>query len=356
VLGPEAEEDLARLAAGQLPAPNAQLPRLQFIRPDRSTLVPLQRYAALRMPDGSRRVVGATEATRGCKHLCRHCPIVPVYRGAFRVIPVDVVIDDVRAQVAAGAQHVSFGDPDFFNGPSHARRVVERLAAECPGISYDVTIKIEHLLNHADMLPLLGETGCLFVTSAVESIDPVVLGHLRKGHTREDFVRAVGLCRDAGVRLSPTFVPFTPWATRSGYVELLEQLAALGLEEDVAPIQLGIRLLVTAESALLELDEMRAAVDAFDPASLTFPWRHRDPEVDRLQSEVMRVVGSMREAPRREVFEAIDLLARHGAEGSVRPGEQASVSRLKPDSTAVPYLTEAWYCCAEPGPDIAEYV
>ena len=355
VLGPEAEQDLVALAVGEpdkarptIPKPH--IPKLRFIQPDRSTLLPLQRYAALQMPDGSRRVVGTTDATRGCKHLCRHCPIVPVYRGAFRVIADDVVLADVAAQVAAGAEHISFGDPDFFNGPTHARRIAERMAMEHPGLTYDVTIKIEHLLKHADMLPMLGETGCLFVTSAVESIDPEVLRHLRKGHTREDFVEAVALCRRAGVRLSPTFVPFTPWTTTRGYVELLELLAELGLEEDVAPIQLGIRLLVTADSALLELDEIREGVEPFDPASLTWPWRHREAAVDQLQAAVMRVVASMNGATRRDVFDAIDALAR---------GDAAAI-RLKPDSSTAPgpppHLTEAWYCCAEPGPDIANYV
>jgi radical SAM superfamily enzyme YgiQ (UPF0313 family) len=353
VLGPEAEEDLVALAVGEPSKARPTIPKLQFIPPDRSTLPPLRRYAALQMPDGTRRVVGATEATRGCKHLCRHCPIVPVYGGAFRVISDDVVLADVTAQVAAGAQHISFGDPDFFNGPTHARRIVERLATEHPGLTYDVTIKIEHLLKHADMLPLLAETGCLFVTSAVESIDPQVLRHLRKGHTREDFVRAVALCRQAGVRLSPTFVPFTPWTTTTGYVELLDQLALLGLEDDVAPIQLGIRLLVTADSALLELDDVRAGVEPFDPASLTWPWRHRDVAIDQLQADVMRVVGSMNGAPRREVFDAIDALARGGSHDSC--GRTARSSRLKPDSTP-PHLTEAWYCCAEPGPDISSCV
>jgi radical SAM superfamily enzyme YgiQ (UPF0313 family) len=364
VLGPEAEEELVALANSQLPNPNSQnpvthhkskitngaVPRLQFIQPDRSTLLPLERYAALQMPDGSTRTVGATDATRGCKHLCRHCPIVPVYHGAFRAIPVDVVLDDVRAQMEAGAQHISFGDPDFFNGPAHARRIVERLAQECSGVTYDVTIKIEHVLKHADMLPLLRDTGCLFVTSAVESIDPVVLERLRKGHTRADFVRAVALCREAGVRLSPTFVPFTPWTTTTGYVELLDLLAALGLEEDVAPIQLGIRLLVTADSALLELDEIRQGVGAFDAASLTWPWRHRDPDVDHLQAEVMRRVGSLPGASRLEVFDAIDALAREVARVP-RRSSRASLSRL-----AAPHLTEAWYCCAEPGPDVANFV
>ena len=353
VLGPEAEEDLVTLALGKvrLSAADAEQPRLRFIQPDRSALPPLQRYAALQMPDGSSRVAGATDATRGCKHMCRHCPIVPVYRGSFRAIPPDVVLADVATQIAAGAQHISFGDPDFFNGPTHARRIVERMATEYPGLTYDVTIKIEHLLNHAELLPLLHETGCLFVTSAVESIDPRVLQYLRKGHTREDFVQAVALCRQAGVRLSPTFVPFTPWTTAAGYVELLDQLGQLGLEEDVAPIQLGIRLLVTADSALLELDEIREGVEPFDPASLTWPWRHRDPAVDQLQADVMHVVASLNGAPRRDVFDAIDVLARAAAHVTAQPKARSRTSRAAP-----PHLTEAWYCCAEPGPDIANYV
>ena len=223
--------------------------RLRFITPDRAGLPPLEDYASLRMPDGTRRVIGSTDATRGCKHLCRHCPIVPVYEGQFRVVPLDVVMADVRAQVAAGAQHISFGDPDFLNGPTHARHLVERVAAEFPGLSYDVTIKIEHLLKHPEMIPLLRGTGCLFICSAVESIDDAVLRQLRKGHTRSDFVEVARLCREAGITLVPTFVAFTPWTTLEGYVELLDLLEEMDLVEQVAPIQLAIRLLVTAESS-----------------------------------------------------------------------------------------------------------
>ena len=133
------------------------------------------------MPDGTRRVVGATDATRGCKHRCRHCPIVPVYDGQFRVVPVDVVLADIRAQVDRGAEHITFGDPDFLNGPTHARRVVEALHREFPTLTYDATIKVEHLLAQPNLLPVLAETGCLFVTSAVESVDDRVLGLSRKG-------------------------------------------------------------------------------------------------------------------------------------------------------------------------------
>jgi radical SAM superfamily enzyme YgiQ (UPF0313 family) len=356
VLGPEAEQELVDLINSQLPASNCQsrrdqspiairksqtVPRLRFIAPDRAGLPPLEDYASLRMPDGTRRVIGSTDSTRGCKHLCRHCPIVPVYEGQFRVVPLDVVMADVRAQVAAGAQHMSFGDPDFLNGPTHARHLVERVAAEFPGLSYDVTIKIEHLLKHPEMIPLLRGTGCLFICSAVESIDDAVLGHLRKGHSRSDFVEVARLCREAGITLVPTFVAFTPWTTLEGYVELLDLLEEMDLVEQVAPIQLAIRLLVTAESSLLELDDIRRVVSPFDAASLTWPWRHEDPRVDELQAAVMRLVGRVAAMPRTEAFAAITALARDHAD---LPAPPARTSRRGP----VPYISEPWYCCAEP--------
>ncbi|MDP2319994.1 MAG: CUAEP/CCAEP-tail radical SAM protein [Acidobacteriota bacterium] len=311
VLGPESEQELVEAvgASGALGASGANpLPRLAFIQPDRTGLPALGRYASLRMPDGSRKVVGATDATRGCKHRCRHCPIVPVYDGQFRVVPIEVVMADVAALVAGGATHITFGDPDFFNGPTHARKLVEALHAAFPALTYDVIIKVEHLLQHRELLPVLARTGCLFVTSAVESVDDEVLAKLEKGHTRADFLAAAALCRAEGLTLVPTFVAFTPWTTLEGYRDLQEVVEAAGLTSHVSPIQWGIRLLVTWQSRLLELDDIQKVIGPFDQKTLTFPWRHPDPRVDELQQHMM---------------------------------ELASAPRLRTD---VPYLDEPWYC------------
>ena len=237
-------------------------------------MVPLGKYARLTMPDGRTRTVGYTEASRGCKHLCRHCPIVPVYGGVFRVVDRDVVLEDIRQQVAAGAQHITFGDPDFFNGTGHAMPIVEALHREFPALSYDVTIKIEHLLKHQEYLTKLRDTGCLFVTSAVESADDAVLEKLEKHHTRADFLEAVELCRGIGLALQPTFVPFTPWTTLENYRELLALIREHDLIGNVAPIQLAIRLLIPAGSRLLELGEMRDLIEPFDEAALIYRWKN----------------------------------------------------------------------------------
>lgn len=367
VLGPEFEADLAdiarrvvgerageagesdsaaRAAAVRDTAPRV-LAKLRFVQPDRTGLPGLDRYAALQMPDGSRRLVGATDASRGCKHRCRHCPIAPVYDGAFRVVPPDVVLADIRAQVEQGARHITFGDPDFFNGPTHARRIVEALHAEWPDLSYDATIKVEHLLQHRDLLPTLAATGCLFVTTAVEAVDDEVLAKLEKGHTRADVIAAVGASRDAGLALAPTFVAFTPWTTLASYRDLLATVEALGLVEHVAPVQWSIRLLITEGSRLLELDDIRARVGAFDPATLTYRWQHDDPRVDALQQRIMTWVGRRLTQSRSETFETVSRMARAGAAGEDAADGRfpcAAAAPVLPSRATIPYLNEPWYC------------
>jgi len=314
------------------------LPRIHFLVPDRSTLPPLTKYASLQMPDGARRVVGYTEASRGCRHLCRHCPVVPIYEGRFRVVQPEVVLADIDAQVGAGASHITFGDPDFFNGPTHAMHIVEALHAAHPDVSYDVTIKVEHLLHHRRLLPRLAATGCAFVTSAVESIDDRVLAIFDKGHTRADLLATVALCREAGVTLVPTFVAFHPWLTLASYCDLLDTIESLDLVDRVAPIQLAIRLLVPEGSRLLTVPEMRPYLGAFDPATLTHRWTHPDPRVDALQQEVMAIVGTRLTADRRAVFDEVSALA-HQRAHLPRPR-----SRPARDRATVPYLNEPWYC------------
>src|SRR5204863_9085193 len=104
-------------------APLTCLQRKQLLVPDRSVLPSLPRYARL-LGASEEKVTGYAEASRGCKHLCRHCPVVPVSNGTFRIVQRDVVLEDIRRQVGAGARHITFGDPDFFNGPGHAMALV----------------------------------------------------------------------------------------------------------------------------------------------------------------------------------------------------------------------------------------
>lgn len=338
IAGGEFESGLVQLAGGGGAEP-VSLERQVFLTPWRDELPVLNRYAKLRQ-NGDAKLVAYTESSRGCKHVCRHCPVTPVYNGAFRIVARETVLADLRQQIAAGATHVSFGDPDFLNGPKHALAIVDALHAEFPSVTYDATIKIEHLRKHRDLLPRLKDTGCLFVTSAVESLDDAVLAKLEKNHTRRDFEEVVAAMRSADLALQPTFIAFTPWTTHASYRELLTTLAALDLIEQVSPVQLALRLLITAGSRLLELDDIRAVAGEFDSHGLVYPWNHPNPSVDDLARQVFRFI-SQQQSQRRsraEIFVGVGELAGAGP------------LHVSPAVSPAAYIDEPWYCCAEPLP------
>ena len=351
ILGGETENSLVSLAkriqAGgdaQQSEPVTCLEKIAFIPPDRSTLPELSKYANLINVDGSTTMVGFAESTRGCKYHCKHCPVVPVYDGKFYVIPADIILNDIRDQVKLGARHISFGDPDFFNGPGHALKIVRALHQEFPSVTYDATIKIEHIVKYPEEIKVLKETGCLFILSAVEAVDDDILDYLDKGHTRTDLIEALAFLRETDINLAPTFVAFTPWTTLDIYLELLRHIVDLQLMESVAPVQLSIRLLVPAGSLILDIENLDGMIGDFDADILGHPWDNPDPRVDNLQQEVQTWVMQA-EADghsRPDIFKGIWELT-HKAAGLVTPPLD-----LQRAGKPVPRLSENWYCCAEP--------
>ena len=318
--------------------------RPDYPLPQRAGLPPLERYVHLAR--GPRRTpAGYVEASRGCLHACLHCPITPVYEGRFVAVPRDVVLADIRQLVAAGAGHITFGDPDFLNGPTHAVKLVRALHAEFPQVTWDCTTKVEHILRHRALFPELGARGGAFVVSAVESLSDVVLGQLEKGHRGADVPVALDIVRGAGMALRPSFVAFTPWTTLADYLALLEFVATADLIDEVDPVQWTIRLLVPPGSALLRRDAIQPYLGPLDRAALTWRWTHPDPRMDALQAEVARLVAAAARSgePARPTFGRIQAAAAQAA--GTAPGTAVPALARRRASA---HLTEPWFCCAEP--------
>ena len=354
VIGAESDGPLRALAealeAGRPPesvggvrtaaaVPGAVTQKIRPSVPSRAGLPVLDRYAKLEI-GGELRPVASVEASRGCKHLCRHCPIVPVYRGRFVAVPREVVLADIEQQVAAGARHVTFGDPDFLNGPTHAVRIARELHERWPELTFDATIKVEHLLLHRDLLPELARNGCLFIVSAVESLSDRVLLALRKGHTAAEVPEALRAVREAGIDLRPTLLPYTPWTELSDLPALFEFAERHDLVDQIDPVQYTLRLLIPPGSAVLEGDEPRPWLGTLEPDQFGWTWTHPDPRVDdlwRLSSRLAARGAEEGEDPL-ATFAALRDLA-FGALGRPSSAARPVRKRGKP-----PRLTEPWFC------------
>ncbi len=339
--------------AREAPAPPAatgravvHLGRSDFQVPARDLLPPLERYAHL-VVDAEERLVGALEASHGCASRCRHCPVPSVYDGRIRVVGPEVVLADVAQLVAAGARHLTFADPDFLNGVHHSLRVVRAVHRRFPGLTFDCTTKVELILRHRDIWREMAASGCLFVVSALESVNDEILARLDKGHTAAQAAEAVAVLREEGIELRPSFLPFTPWTRAADLVDLVDFVAVHDLVANVDPVQYTIRLLVPEGSLLLDHPDMAAHLGPYDAERLGYSWTAADPAMDELQAELTARVASGIAAgePVGALFLAVSHAVRAAAGTAAGPtGAGARELVAAGSGPGRPRLSEPWFC------------
>ena len=301
-------------------------------------LPPLEVYAQFEDNDETRSV-GYTETTHGCKHLCTHCPIPPVYKGRFFAVNRETVLDEIQKQVAEGATHITFGDPDFLNGPLHGLRILRAMHETYPNLTFDFTTKIEHILKHGEYFSEFAELGCRFVISAVEALSESVLTILEKHHTRADVEVAIDIVHGAGIALRPTWVPFTPWTTLDDYLDILQFVDTHRLVYHVDPVQYAVRLLIPPGSYLLNRPETKALSLTLDETSFSYTWAHPDARMDELHKTVSTFV----ENDARTGVDALETFYRIWTLAADMQG-QAPPKRRKETHLPAPRITEAWFC------------
>jgi len=316
--------------------------RSGFYVPDRSTLPTNHEYARLEW-NGTAVLAAAVEASHGCRHRCRHCPIPIVYNGRLRVVGAEVVLGDIDQLAAAGVGHVTFGDPDFLNAPRYSTDILREAHAAHPDLTFDVTVKVEHVLKHRNMWPELGDLGVLFVVSAFESVDEETLLILDKGHTVSDMAESLGVLRSAGIYTRPTWLPFFPWTTPSDVADLVEFLDEHRLWTSTDPVQLGIKLLIPEGSLLENHPAVVPFLTSYDPASLTWSWSFRDPESELLQKELEAVSAEASDCGE-DVMDTFTSMRRVIAARAPDRGW----GQIVDPGPITPRLSESWFCCAEP--------
>ncbi len=335
------------LAGRRAPAPADERPiihlqRGSFELPARDLLPGLERYARLVL-DGEERLVGYVEASHGCVHRCRHCPVPAVYDGRIRVVQAETVLRDVERLEGIGARHITFGDPDFLNGLRHSLAIVRALHERHPELTFDCTTKVEHVLEHAEVWAEMAGAGCLFVVCALETVNDEDLVRLDKGLTTVQAVQALELLREHGIETRPSFMPFTPWTTPHDVLEIVDFVAAHDLVPNVDPVQYTIRLLVPEDSLLLEREDLRQHLGPYEPERLSYRWRSEDPAADRLQGRLSALVQQSAAAQEATglTFARIRAAVRE-ANGETGGPEPKAIPIGSTEGR--PRLTEPWFC------------
>jgi radical SAM superfamily enzyme YgiQ (UPF0313 family) len=332
-------EWVARLAGGGAVAhgTTVSIGRRRFLTPERGGLPPLHRYAHLATPAGHE-LVGYVEASHGCRHRCAHCPIPAVYDGRYRITGEGTVLSDISRLVEAGAGHVTFGDPDFLNAPVYSLKVLEEAHRRFPHLTYDVTVKVEHIIEHRHLLGRMAEAGVLFLVSAMETLDDDILARLDKGHSAVDAARGVDLVRRAGIDIHPTWLPFTPWTTAASVADIARFVWSHDLAPVTDPVQLSIRLLIPDGSLLLDVPDLAPHLLGYDENALGYRWRSADPAMDELQARLATMADDGATTGE-DSLTTLSAMARVIGETA---GSEIGVGLV--GAEARPRLTEPWFC------------
>ena len=308
--------------------------------PNRQIFPDISNYAHL--VDGSNNLIaGSVETTYGCKHSCTHCPVPISFNGSFKTYSLEKIVSDVENQVKQGAKHISFNDPDFFNGPMHALKILEALNKKFPGITYDSTIKVEHIIKYKKYFKELASLNMVFVISAFETTNDKVLSILEKNHTRSDLNNSIEISQEFGIDIRPTWMPFSPWTELKDLSNIVELIEGYQLRETVDPIQLTIKLLIPKHSLIIQRPEIKKYLGNYEKESLSFQWKYENIDAEKLQFTLFDFILNNSELDEHKQYL-----------GMVSIIEEFTSTKLltnfKYDFKNVPKLSETWFCCAEP--------
>ena len=108
-------------------------------------------------------------------------------------------------------------------------------------------------------------------------------------------------------------------------------VGAANLAADGVAMGVGNLLAIRAHESALAADDR--------PEEETYPWKHGDPKVDALQSELTALVGVTLSSKRAHVFSRVWDLAHDRAGIRATRRQPPLASRC-----TIPYLNEPWYC------------
>jgi radical SAM superfamily enzyme YgiQ (UPF0313 family) len=251
--------------------------RLSIPAPARELFRSIAHYEAHHSRYG---LMGNIEVSRGCHHKCTYCSVYGAYDGGVAPYELEAVLADAAQLIEQGATHFCFIDAEFFNSRTLGLEAVRRIVAEHGPVTFEMTTRVDHILDYPAMLEELVGLGLRRVTSALEFPSDRILRIFDKGIDVADMRAAIAQAHSIGFELNPTFIPFTPWIQYDELLTFEDFLIETGLAPVVDPTALQTRLLLFRGSPLLQSPWMED-VQTQD-RGLWLDWLHADRRVEDL--------------------------------------------------------------------------
>jgi radical SAM superfamily enzyme YgiQ (UPF0313 family) len=179
-------------------------------------LVPIERYDTPLHVVGGRRL--PIIASRGCPYNCAFCVSPLLWQREVRWRSgANVAREMAEAGARYGIDQFHFWDDNLLLNRKIVEEICGAILERGLAVRWVALTRADHLVQHADLLPLLRRAGCIGIEIGIESANPEALQYYEKDQSLATIERALRLQRQAGMTPLYTLMAFSPGETLSAY-------------------------------------------------------------------------------------------------------------------------------------------
>ena len=151
-----------------------------------------------------KRTIIPIATSRGCPFGCKFCSVIQMFGRKYRFKSIDRVIEEIR-EVASRKAHIFFVDDNFAANKERTKELLKRIIAEDIHIEWSAQVRTD-VVRDAELIDLMGKTGCFTVFVGFESINPKTLSLYNKHQKVDDIVECIKTFKKTSIGIHGMFV------------------------------------------------------------------------------------------------------------------------------------------------------
>jgi radical SAM superfamily enzyme YgiQ (UPF0313 family) len=151
-----------------------------------------------------KRTIIPIATSRGCPFGCKFCSVIQMFGRKYRFKSIDRVIEEIN-EVTSRKAHIFFVDDNFAANKERTKTLLKRIIAEDIHIEWSAQVRTD-VARDAELIDLMGKTGCFTVFVGFESINPKTLSLYNKHQKVDDIVECIKTFKKASIGIHGMFV------------------------------------------------------------------------------------------------------------------------------------------------------
>lgn len=137
--------------------------------------------------------------SRGCPFQCTFCTVGSYYGKKWRTRSVDNIIEEIKEVVNKyGIKNIMFLSDTFTADKDEVKELCYEIIEDKLNIRWVCNSRVNTL--DLETAKLMKKAGCWLISFGVESGSEKILQEIKKNISKEDVMKAVNICREAGIK------------------------------------------------------------------------------------------------------------------------------------------------------------